>query len=272
MIHAWHRKAAVLLGGRRKNDISDDIKGHIQGLWLVIPDVSHFEAAGENFLYVKEAAVHGISSGRHVMYIDIAVPAGLDFLSGHKELLIQLLVELIEDKASLGGYKGGIRIGIFLVSDIHDGLALFVYIVHHPDKILLVIAVIPVRFGNDGLDLFKHAFHYVMHQRDGHLVHIQLIHPLYHLLADKVFFFLRKFSKRSIGRFPHRIYDLLDIKLLSGPVLLDHPDILLRFVQFGEIYRLLRIRFRICHFPLLFLEIAVHGRSDHDSLYLFVMS
>ena len=36
------------------------------------------------------------------MDIDIAIPAGLDLFCGHKELLIQLFVKLIEDQTSLG--------------------------------------------------------------------------------------------------------------------------------------------------------------------------
>ena len=73
---------------------------------------------------------------------------GLQFLGVHKELLVQLLIELIEDQAALGGDQRGIRVGIFLIADIHDGLAFLVYAVQHADKILLIVAVVAVAFGN----------------------------------------------------------------------------------------------------------------------------
>ena len=83
------------------------------------------------------------------MDINITVPAGLDLFRGQEELLVQFLVQLIEDQAALGGYQCGIRVGIFLVSDVHDGLALFVDIIQHPYKILLIVTIIAVAFCND---------------------------------------------------------------------------------------------------------------------------
>ena len=40
------------------------------------------------------------------------------------------------------GYKGAVRIGIFLVPHIHNGLAFLIYIVHHPHEILFIIPLL----------------------------------------------------------------------------------------------------------------------------------
>ena len=83
-------------------------------------------------LHIKQAAVHGISSGRHIMHINIAVATCLDLFRGQEEFLIQFLIQLIKDQTTLGRYQSGIRVGIFLVSDVHDGLTLFIDIIQHP--------------------------------------------------------------------------------------------------------------------------------------------
>ena len=61
------------------------------------------------------------------MYINITVTTCLDFFRCHEEFLIQLFVELVEDQTSLCGYQSGVRIGIFFISHIHDGLTLFIF-------------------------------------------------------------------------------------------------------------------------------------------------
>ena len=229
-IHAGHGESAVLLACRAQNDIPDHVKGHVQGLGLVVPDVSHLKAAGKHMLHVEQTAVHGIPSRGHVMHVDITVPAGLDLLRGHKKLLIQFLVQLIEDQASLGGNQSGIRIGILLIPDVHDGLALLVHVVQHPHEVLLVVAVIPVALRHDGLHLLQRALHHVMHHRDRDLVAFQLIHLLDHIAADLPVFLVRKPGQGAVGALSHRIDDLLDIEHFLRSVLLDHLYIPLRSV------------------------------------------
>ena len=41
---------------------------------------------------IEQAAVHRIPAGGHVVDINIAVPARLDFLCCHEKLLIQLFI------------------------------------------------------------------------------------------------------------------------------------------------------------------------------------
>ena len=84
-----------------------------------------------------------------VSYTHLDVYKRQDLFRGQEELLVQFLVQLIEDQAALGGYQCGIRVGIFLVSDVHDGLALFVDIIQHPYKILLIVTIIAVAFCDD---------------------------------------------------------------------------------------------------------------------------
>ena len=83
------------------------------------------------------------------MDINITVPAGLDLFRGQEELLVQFLVQLIEDQAALRGDESTVRIAVLLVADVHDGLALFVDIIQHPYKILLIVTIIAVAFCND---------------------------------------------------------------------------------------------------------------------------
>lgn len=47
------------------------------------------------------------------MDIDITVALSLQFFDCQKELLIELLVELVENQAAAGGYKRAVRVGIF---------------------------------------------------------------------------------------------------------------------------------------------------------------
>ena len=105
-IHAGHGKTAVLLSGCTEHNITDDVKGHIQCLGLVIPDITHFKSASEHFAHIEKAAVHGISSGRHIMDINITVMMGLNLFGCHEKFLIQFFIQLIKDQTSSGGNQG----------------------------------------------------------------------------------------------------------------------------------------------------------------------
>ena len=87
------------------------------------------------------------------MYINITVPARLYLLRRHKELLIQLLIQLIKNKAPLGGNQRRIRVGILLVSNVHNGLAFLIYVVQHTHKILFIIPIIAITLCHNGLYL-----------------------------------------------------------------------------------------------------------------------
>ena len=87
------------------------------------------------------------------MHINIAVTTCLDLFRGQEEFLIQFLIQLIKDQTTLGRYQRGIRVGIFLISDVHDGLTLFIDIIQHPYKILLIVTIIAIAFCDDRLHL-----------------------------------------------------------------------------------------------------------------------
>ena len=156
------------------------------------------------------------------MDIDIAVPAGLNLFRSHEKLLVQLLVQLIENQASLCGNQRRIGIGVLLIPDIHDGLAFLVNIIQHADKVLFVIAVIPIAFRYDGLYLLQCALHDIMHDRNGNFAALQLIHLFNHIAAYFSFLFIRKFGKGTVSALSYRIDNLLHIKGFSCPVLLDY--------------------------------------------------
>ena len=104
-IHTWYGKATVLLTGCTEYNIADNVKSNIQALRLIIPDISHFKTACQHTLHIEQTAVHGISSGRHVMDINIAVTACLNLFCSHKKFLIQFFVQLIKNQTSLGRYQ-----------------------------------------------------------------------------------------------------------------------------------------------------------------------
>ena len=45
ILHVRHRKTAILLACGTQDNIADNVKGHIQGLRLVVPDISHLKSA-----------------------------------------------------------------------------------------------------------------------------------------------------------------------------------------------------------------------------------
>ena len=198
------------------------------------------------------------------MYINITVTTCLDFFRCHEEFLIQLFVELVEDQTSLCGYQSGVRIGIFFISHIHDGLTLFIYIVHHLNKILLIIAVITVGFGYDRLYILQCTFHNIVHDRDWDLICLQLIHFIHNILADMLLFILCKLCQRTICRLSDCINDLLDIKSFQTAILFDNLYILLRMIKLS-IFNLVSALFHylVCHYktqPLFKKQAASFGR------------
>ena len=164
------------------------------------------------------------------MNINITVAAGLNLLRRHKKLLIQLFIQLIKDQTSFRGYKRRIRIGVFLIADIHDRLALFVYIVQHTHKILLIVTVIPITLCHHRFYLFQCAFHDIVHDRNGDRAFIQLVYLFYDIIADMAFFFLRKLGQRPVGAFPYRVDHLLHIKIFFTAVFFDHLSRPVRFI------------------------------------------
>ena len=120
------------------------------------------------------------------MNVNITFSACLQLFYCHKKLLVKRFIQLIKDQAALGRNQGTVCIAVFLIPDIHNGLTFLVYIIQHPHKILFIIPVIPVTFGNQRIDLIQSAFHNVVHlgNRDQLLIHLLCL--LFHKFADKV--------------------------------------------------------------------------------------
>ena len=65
--------------------------------------------------------------------------------------------------------QGAVGVAVFLVANIHDGLALFVDLVQHLDEILLVVAVIAVTLCDHRIDALQGALDDIVHLGDRHL-------------------------------------------------------------------------------------------------------
>ena len=156
------------------------------------------------------------------MDINIAILAGLKLAAVHKELPVQLLVQLIKDQASLGGHQGAVRVGVALISDITDGLALGVHFVHHVDEIQLVIPIIPVTLCHSRIDLFQGAFHNIVHFLNGNALFSKRCRPLLGILADKLNFLTTEFIQDTGCGFIDGRNNLLYMKIFLGPVLFNH--------------------------------------------------
>ncbi len=154
------------------------------------------------------------------MYVDITVPASLQLLCCQKEFLVQLLVKLIEYKAAFRGNEGAVRVGIFFIADIHYRLALFVHLVKHLHKILLIVAVITVAFCHLGIYPVKRSFDDIVHfsNKDTLLAHSPCL--LFNETANEIQLFLCKLNKHTLCRFVYRNNDLLHVEILSCIVLL----------------------------------------------------
>ena len=73
----------------------------------------------------------------------------------------------------------------------HNGLTLFIDIIHHPYKILLIVTVIPVALRYNRLHILQGTLYDIMHDRNGDPVLFQFIYFIDHILTDMLFFFFR---------------------------------------------------------------------------------
>ena len=100
------------------------------------------------------------------MNINVAVSAGLQLVPVHEELPVQLFVQLIENQASFGGNQGTVGIGIAFITNVADGLALGIDVIHHVDKIFFIIPVIPVALCHRRIHTVQGSLHDVVHILD----------------------------------------------------------------------------------------------------------
>ena len=132
------------------------------------------------------------------MNINITVLTCLKLITVHKELPVKLLVQLIKDQASLGSYQCTVCIGIALVTDITDGLAFGVNIIHHVNEIQLVIPVIAVALGNCRIHPLQCTLHDVVHLLDLDLIFPKGIRMLLSKTADKILLLIGKSIKDTL--------------------------------------------------------------------------
>ena len=221
LVHARDGEAAVLLAGRGEHDVADHVEGDVQRLGLVVPEVAHLKAALEHCADIEKAAVHRVAAGGHVVNVDIAVALRLKLLDVEKELLVELLVELVEDQAAARGDQRAVRVGVLLVADVHDRLGLFVDRVEHLHEIGLVIAVISVGLGHLRIDRVQRAFDDVVHLSDVNALASDRLALLGDKAADEVKLVLREGIQHPFGALVDCGNDLAYVKRILGTVLFD---------------------------------------------------
>ena len=158
------------------------------------------------------------------MDVNVAVTARLELLGGHEELLVEFLVQFVENKAPLGGNKRGICVGVLLVTDVHDGLALLVHLVQHAYKVLLVVAVVLVALCNVRICGLQSALNYVVHLGDGDFVRVERLCLLGDVAADIFDLSGGKLVHHAGGGLIYRVHHLLDIEFFLCIVLFYYPD------------------------------------------------
>ena len=132
------------------------------------------------------------------MNVNVTVLTCLKFITVHKELPVKLFVQLIEDQASLGCNKRTVCIGIALITDVADGLALGVNVIHHVDEIQLVIPVIAVALGNCRIYTLQRSLYDVVHLLDLDLIFPKGIRMLLGKTADKILLLIGKSIKNTL--------------------------------------------------------------------------
>ena len=156
------------------------------------------------------------------MNINITVFTCLKLIPVHKEFPVKLLVQLIKNQASLCGNKGAVRICITLVSNVTDRLTFCIYIVHHMDKIKLIIPVIPITFCNSRIYTLKSSLYDIVHFLDLDLVFSKRIGVLLCKTTDKIFLLIRKCIKYTRSGFIYCCHNFQRIELLLRPIFLNH--------------------------------------------------
>ncbi len=93
-------------------------------------------------LHIKQTAVHRITSGRHIMNINISVTACLYLFRVHEKFLIEFLVQFIKDQTSFGRNQST-SVLAFSLSPMYMIDWLFcIDIIQHLYKILLIVTII----------------------------------------------------------------------------------------------------------------------------------
>ena len=156
------------------------------------------------------------------MNIDIAIPACLPLISGHKEFLIQILIQFIKNQAPFGGHQCTVRIGIAFISDITNRLAFGINIIHHVDKVHFIIPIITITLCHIRVHFFQSTFHNIMHlcNRDTLLLHTFC--SFRRISAKFCCLFFRKCIQGSCSRLIHRTDNLLHIKFFTGSIFFDY--------------------------------------------------
>ena len=164
------------------------------------------------------------------MDVNVTVLARLQLVSCHEKFTVQLFVQLIENQAALRRHKRTVRIRIALVSDIADRLALRIDIVHHMDKVHLIIAVVPVALCHRRIHCLQGAFYDVVHLLNRDALLVQGLCLALRKLTEELQLLIGKFIQNPGRRLINRDDDLLHVKLFIGSVFFDYIHCMFSFV------------------------------------------
>ena len=224
LINFGNGESTILLCCGGQDNITQHIKGRVETLRLVIPNVAHLKSVLHNRSGIEQAAVEGIESGTLVMDVNIAIPASLTFVFRHEEAPVESLIQLIENQAALCGNQSRITVGVFFVTDITNRLAALVDLVHHVDEVFFVIAIIPIGLGNPRVDLFQNPLHETVHLIHRNLIQLKISNELLHAIDNLLSLVVGQFDHHTVGRLPNSVEDFLRIEVLKSSILLNHFD------------------------------------------------
>ena len=155
------------------------------------------------------------------MNVDIAVIASLQLVSGHEKLAVQPLVEFVERQAAFCGNQGRIGVGVLLVPDEVNGAAFLVDLIHHVNKVHLVVAVVPVGLGDCRVEIVQHLFHNVVHFRDRNILKVLALNdgenPGYNFLVLA----FSQVNHSTGGRLGYSVHDFLCVERFQSAVLFN---------------------------------------------------
>ena len=187
------------------------------------------------------------------MNINIAVLACLQLIAVHKEFPVKLLVQFIEYQASLGCNQRTVCVCIALVPDIADRLALGIDLVHHVDKIMLIISVIPVTLGNRRVYLLQSPLHNIVHFLDRNFFLPQGLRLVCGISAQEVNLLLRKAVHDPFRGFIDCPDYFLNVKFFFCSIFLNYINHCLHLIAALHLVSLIILFF--CYYQILYHKV-----------------
>ena len=196
------------------------------------------------------------------MNINITIFACLKLIAVHKKFPVKLFVQFIKNQTPLGCHQSAVCIRVALIPYVADGLAFGIDLVHHMNKVMFIIPIVPVAFCHRRIYLFQSALHNIVHLLYGNLIGIQRLGFFPGIAADKLHLLILKFVQNSGSRFVYCLYNFLDVKYFPGSILfynIHHRFHLIKF--YNTISSILLYFFFCCSQHFVFHSITLSRRE-----------